>query len=195
MTSIEDGTDLASLDSGDPHAAQVCRLALQLFDATVPLHGLGLPARRILQAAALLHDIGLAFSAKQHHKHAQALIRKRNLPGFVAHERDLVACVARYHRKALPKPEHPVYGDLSAEDQRCVQWLAGLLRIADGLDRAHDAAVRRVTVRILSGRLEIEARLARPHACAIEGARRKRDLLESVTGRIVAIVAQVTPSE
>jgi exopolyphosphatase/guanosine-5'-triphosphate,3'-diphosphate pyrophosphatase len=137
----------AALDEDREHSAHVARLALELFDETIPLHQLGDDAREYLEAAALLCNIGLFISHAQHHRHSYYLIRNsEHLTGFTDREIELIALIARYHRKGPPRTAHPEFAALSKDDQRLVRCCAGLLRIAIGLDRTHNASVRGVDV-------------------------------------------------
>ena len=130
-------TDLAAACDEDPaHSAHVAHLALDLFDATAHRHGLGAEAR------ALLANVGLVISHAKHHKHCYYLIRNSDrLVGFTDGEIEVVAQIARYHRKSAPKDSHPEWVALSGDDQRVVRVAAALLRIAIGLDRSHQQAV------------------------------------------------------
>ena len=85
----------------EAHARQVAHLALELFDATTALHGLGTAERALLEHAALLHDIGRHISYPDRHRHTEYLVRN-GLRGFDPREVDLVALIARYHRAACP---------------------------------------------------------------------------------------------
>jgi exopolyphosphatase/guanosine-5'-triphosphate,3'-diphosphate pyrophosphatase len=124
------------------HAMLVSKLSLRLFDQLRSLHGLGAADRRILHAAALLHDIGQFVSFKGHHKHSLYLISHTDLPGFSQREMQMVANVARYHRKAHPAEHHLSFTALDENERVRVTRLASLLRVADALDREH---VQRVT--------------------------------------------------
>ena len=132
----------------EAHARQVARLSLQLFDQLQERHGLGEADRRILMAAALLHDIGQFISHRRHHKHSYYLIVNSSLPDLQPAELLLVALVARYHRRAEPSKDHQGYADLDKRDRRRVDRLAALLRIADALDRQHRQHVRQLTASI-----------------------------------------------
>lgn len=90
----------------EDHALHVTKLALKLFDALEPAYGLGAGARRMLEAAAILHDVGYFINYSSHHKHSYHLIRHADLFGFTPREREIIANAARYHRKALPKKKH-----------------------------------------------------------------------------------------
>ena len=135
-------------DSDAAHAEQVTRLSLLLFDQLRELHGLGDVDRRILLAAALLHDIGQYVSYRRHHKHSYYLIANSELPAFTPSQILLVALVSRYHRRSEPKEEHEGYGELSRSDRDLVDRLAALLRVADALDREHQQQVTGVTATV-----------------------------------------------
>ena len=135
------------------HSEQVTRLALRLFDELADLHGLGPRQRLWLHLAGVLHDIGWAEGRQGHHKTSQRIILQSPLPGLDERERRIVACVARYHRKALPRTEHEPYGSLDEGDRRTVDVLAGLLRVADGLDGDHLSAVRDLDCAVLPRRI------------------------------------------
>src|SRR5713101_343713 len=127
-----------------PHARQVMQLSLQLFDATQPLHHLKANARRLLERAAFLHNTGMLIESRRHHKHSFRLIKDTQLPDFTDEERYEIACIARYHRRALPNRAHEEYAALSRSAQKRVSILAALLRIADALDFSHDGRVLRL---------------------------------------------------
>jgi exopolyphosphatase / guanosine-5'-triphosphate,3'-diphosphate pyrophosphatase len=136
------------MDEDPAHSEQVARLALQIFDATAGRHGLGDDSREVLEAAALLANVGLFVSHAGHHKHSYYVIRNSEmLTGFTDREIELIAQVARYHRKSAPRRKHPEFAALDAADQQRVRVLAGILRIAVGLDRNHAARVAAVTCR------------------------------------------------
>ena len=86
----------------------------------------------------MLHNIGRFVGHGAHHKHSYYLIRNgEQLAGFNEHQRELIATVARYHRKSAPKPRHVEYAALNDHDKRLVSALAGMLRIGIGLDRTY----------------------------------------------------------
>jgi exopolyphosphatase/pppGpp-phosphohydrolase len=124
-----------------PHARQVTYLSAQLFEATQPLHELDGHALRLLERAAFLHNTGMLIEVRRHHKHSYRLIKETKLPGFIDEERHEIACIARYHRRALPSTSHEEYASLSNSARKRVSALASLLRIADALDYNHDGRV------------------------------------------------------
>ncbi|HVV45435.1 MAG TPA: Ppx/GppA phosphatase family protein [Bryobacteraceae bacterium] len=129
------------------HARKVARLAGDLFLGFQPAHRLPAPYGRLLEAAAYLHDIGHYVSDTRHHKHSYYLVANSDLPGFTLNERELIANLCRYHRKALPTPEHSNLQTLDAEERRAVAYLIPLLRMADSLDRSRGQRVRSVAVK------------------------------------------------
>jgi len=130
------------------HSLHVAGLALRLFDQTKRLHGLGATERDWLEYAAILHDIGYLINERQHHKHAYYLITHSALGGLAGEEIQMVANIARYHRRAVPRAKHEGFDALSPRRQRVVRILSALLRIADGLDRTHFSIVRTLDVSI-----------------------------------------------
>ncbi|MCC6143633.1 MAG: HD domain-containing protein [Candidatus Hydrogenedentes bacterium] len=168
------------LDPDPAHAFQVRKLACSLFDILVPLHGLALDARRLLEAAALLHDIGHSRDPKGHHKHSRDIILATPLPEFTDDDRRVVACVARYHRKATPQPAHRVYCDLDRGRQDIVRRMAAILRIADGLDRSHCCSASHVELENRGGEVILLVHQRVPSEEDVRGALRKRDLFEDV---------------
>jgi len=150
-------------DFEEGHSLQDERLALRLFDETarLRLHELALTPRPsppnsgarvqgeriaprdILSFAALLHDIGYIEGYEEHHKTAFRLIMAEPIPGFLPHDRELIAHIARYHRGGLPDlSKHTAFAALTLEDRRLVEQLGAILRFADGLDRSHTNAVQ-----------------------------------------------------
>lgn len=123
------------------HARQVARLALQLFDQLAGLHGLPASARSVLEAGALLHDVGHAVSPQRHHKHTFYLVQNADIAGFSDQERHLVALVARYHRRTPPERGRPDLEDLRPGELRQLRRMVALLRVADALDRSHHQPV------------------------------------------------------
>lgn len=134
----------------DSHHAEVCaRRAVRLFDETLELHNLDDGDRDLLEMAALVHNVGLFISHAAHHRHTYYIVRNsEQLTGFTDRELELLALIARYHRKSHPSERHPEFAQLDGVDRRRVRILAGLLRVAIGLDRGHQGAVGDLTASI-----------------------------------------------
>jgi exopolyphosphatase/guanosine-5'-triphosphate,3'-diphosphate pyrophosphatase len=182
-----------AMDEDPAHSAQAARLALELFDAAREWHGLGDDARELLEAAALLCNVGMYLSHAQHHKHSYYVIRSTDrLTGFTDHEVELIALVARYHRKSEPRPKHPEFASLDEPDQHLVRVLAGVLRIAIGLDRHHAARVAGVTIEpVADGALAVRATPAGKDDIDLElyAATVRKDLLESALGARIEVAS------
>ncbi|HUL42909.1 MAG TPA: Ppx/GppA phosphatase family protein [Bacteroidota bacterium] len=181
-----------SLSFEEEHARHVARLALLLFDQTRKIHRMGSREREFLEAAAILHEVGLFISHSQHHHHSYYLIRNSELLGYTENEKEIIANIARYHRKAHPKTKHEGFNRLTSEDQRLVTKVASILRIADGLDRSHTSAVKSLAGRIGSGKLMIRLSPSdgQPLDMEIWGADRKKDLFEEIFKTAVKFVAR-----
>lgn len=189
--SVEDM--VRALDEDPDHSRHVASLAMDLFEQTRPANGLDPGAGPLLQAAAMLANVGLTVSHSKHHKHSYYLIRNTDrLVGLTDHEIELIALIARYHRKSVPKASHPEWSALSEQDQAVVRSAAGLLRVAIGLDRAHTRAVASVRVRDRGGVMVIEAvpsEAGRDLSLELFAAGERVDLLAAVLGRPVEVVA------
>ena len=140
-----------------PHAEQVARLSLMLFDELQPLHNLKERYRELLEYAALLHNVGEFISISAHHKHSQYIIMNADLRGFSPTEIEIIGNVARYHRKQPPSEKHPLYSQLKPAHRRAVDVLSGILRISNGLERGHRQNVQSITARLEPGRIVLEA--------------------------------------
>jgi exopolyphosphatase/guanosine-5'-triphosphate,3'-diphosphate pyrophosphatase len=182
---------LAELCDDDPdHSAHVAHLALQLFDQTVELHGLDDLAREYLEAGALLANVGLFVSHSKHHLHSYYVIRNtEHLTGFTDTEIEIIALLARYHRKSAPKPSHAEYMRLDPDERELVRTLAGILRVAIGFDRSHDGRVAALRVRDHGEDLEIDPIAAGHGDLTLEryAANERRGLLEAVLDRRVIV--------
>lgn len=124
-------------DADLDHARNVADLADALFDELRADHGLGARHRLLLRVASLLHEIGRFVSNRAHHKHSYYLIANSEIFGLNRDELAIVAHIARYHRRAAPRPSHTDYTNLAREMRVIVNKLAALLRVADALARGH----------------------------------------------------------
>jgi putative phosphoesterase len=170
----------------EKHAVQVTRLALQLFDALVGLHGLDADERHLLHTAGILHDIGIGQGADQHHKKSRDLIMAADLLLHEKHKK-MVALIARYHRGALPDNRHRYYAELDKKEKKTVARLSAILRLADGLDRSHRDVVKNIVCR--DGKEQVTLRLTVQGMALPERlyGRKKADLFEKVFGKKVVI--------
>ena len=174
----------------EDHSRHVAKMALQLFDIFQKELELDDIDRELLEYSAFLHDIGYYISYKKHHKHALYLIRYSELRGFTEREINMMANIARYHRRSGPKKKHKFYKKLSKLTRKRVKKLSALLRVADGLDRSHFQNVQ--NLKIENGKKEIVLHIQTIGDPELEiwGANRKADLLEKVTGKKLKIKAE-----
>lgn len=165
------------------HAQHVAELALQLFDQTRHLHDMGEAEREILEYSSLLHDIGYHIGYDKHHRHAYYLIKNVSMNGFSQEEIEMMALVARYHRRSNPKKSHGEFSSLPKAKQNKVKWLAALARVADAMDRSHFAVVDELKIKIEKKRLVISLRAHSDPEYEVWDAKRKCDLLAQLSHR------------
>jgi exopolyphosphatase/guanosine-5'-triphosphate,3'-diphosphate pyrophosphatase len=173
--------------SNERHDRHIADLATKLFDGLQPRLGLPAESRDLLVAGALLHDVGYLISHSGHHKHAYHLILHGDIRGFSGREVELIANIARYHRRAFPKKSHPNFARLEAADRGLVRVLAGILRVADSLDRTHTQRVTDVRCSWRDGRLRFVLSARSDPRIEIGDALRKAPLLEKALGARVAV--------
>ncbi|WP_419946360.1 Ppx/GppA phosphatase family protein [Candidatus Poriferisodalis sp.] len=182
------------------HAEHITDLALELFDGLCPLHGFGDEDRELFEAASLLHNVGIFISHSAHHRHSYYIIRNsEHLTGFTEREIEIIAQVARYHRKSAPKSKHAEFASLDSADQNRVRWMAAMLRVAIGLDRSNRQVVTRVRVADdespprQNGELRLMARVSPGADTSVElfTAQNRSDLLEAISGRSVVLEPEV----
>jgi exopolyphosphatase/guanosine-5'-triphosphate,3'-diphosphate pyrophosphatase len=182
-----------------PHARQVERLSVQLFEATQPLHQLDGKSLRLLERAAFLHNTGMMIESRRHHKHSFRLIKETKLPDFTDEERHEIACIARYHRRALPSNDHEEYAVLSRKARKRVSAMAALLRIADALDYSHDSRVLQLAAEPAfcddaSWTIGLEIRPLSDLDAELEHAYEKADLFEKVFKRKLRLHIKDSPA-
>lgn len=164
------------------HATQTARLAKSIFDQTTVLHGLDGDARELLEASAVLHDIGYTIAHAMHNRHGQYLIMNSELLGFSSREQSIVGSVVRYHGGRLPKKKHQEYSRLRPGDRKLVEKLTAILTVADALDRTNRNAVRSVTVRLGKNSARFDVTPARKCDLEMWDATRKAPVFERVFG-------------
>ena len=128
------------------HPEEVRRLCVMIFDKIIDkVEELPNNQRKYLEAAALLHDIGYYLGSKKHNIYSQRLIIETGLKEFTIRETEIIACICRYHRGSLPnKKKDEIYKNFNKEERKIIKRLGGILRIADGIDRAHLSLIKEV---------------------------------------------------
>lgn len=170
------------------HYKQVAKLALALFDQLDSLHQLGKRERCWLECAAILHDVGLSRGRGSHHKNSAMLILNDTRLPFASQERRIIASIARYHRKNLPKKSHYNLAALDRSTFQKINLLSGLLRVADGLDYTHQSIVKHLSVKV--GTKKITAECVRDTLSTLEeqAFNKKKDLFEKVFRKKLVLV-------
>lgn len=169
------------------HPERVHALATGLFDALADELGLTPNDRELLAAAARLHDIGMSVDYYGHHKHGAYLIGARPLAGFDHREQAIIALVVKAHRKG--KPSLNGYGGLLEErDEAVVRHLAGILRVAEQLDRSRAGRVVGTAVHVGEHAIQIEVYSASDAALEVQEAGARAGLLAESLGKRVELV-------
>ena len=169
------------------YAQNTASLATQLFDQTRELHGLSDRDRILLEFSALVHDIGSYINVRNRHKHTMYIIQSADIAGLTQAEQDMVANVARYHRKSPPEPHHHEFTDLPRRDRVVVAYLAAILRLAYALDVERTQRVKRLRVTLDGRRLliKVDRRQIALERWSVAG---KAQLFEEVFGLDVVVV-------
>jgi len=178
----------------DVHENHVAQLSLQLFDGLLGVHQFEPADRDVLFAAALVHDVGRAVNASAHHKHGAYIVRNAAFPGWRLEEVDLIAALVRYHRKSLPKMTHPEWATASPDRRAKIEGLAGILRVADGLDRRHLGVVSSLAVEPSDAGIRLVVRATQDVGPEVDAALYKAELLERAFGAKLEIVVLLGPS-
>ena len=176
------------------HAENTSRLSLRLFEELHKLkqHEYGDRERELLHYSALTHDIGTFLSHSNHQKHAYYLIRNSDLLGFDDVEIDIIANVALYHRKGLPKKRHVNLAGLDRAERHTINVLAAILRVAEGLDRGHLGQVKDIRLEIAPDPRQFVLVLLSDADCQMEiwGVQNGKDLFEYVFGAPLVVIVE-----
>ncbi|MHC6202275.1 Ppx/GppA phosphatase family protein [Breznakiellaceae bacterium SP9] len=132
----------------EAHSRFVADNCLILFDALLTEHGMNRHERLLLEAAGILHDIGIFIRVSEHHKHSQYIVNNSEIFGLHKGELSLIANVVRYHRSDPPSSNDIEYLSLHREERILVLKMAAILRVADALDRGHTQQIGTIHVEI-----------------------------------------------
>lgn len=163
-------------------ARQVAGFSHTLFGRLQPLHQLPLAYGRLMEAASYFCDIGHYINDAAHHKHAYYIVANLDFSGFTSRERIFIACLCRYHRKAVPSLAHPEYQALTADEKRSLLLLVPILRLADNLDRGRDQDVDLTSCEIQPTRVALKVKSPRKPDLTEWAASRVSDLFRDVYG-------------
>jgi exopolyphosphatase/guanosine-5'-triphosphate,3'-diphosphate pyrophosphatase len=180
----------AKYHSNENHVEQVRKLALNLFDQLQSEHGMERKERLYLEVAAILHDVGSFISDRSHHKHTQYIISSSDIFGLSRADMNLIANIARYHRKSAPTRSHLPYISLDRESRMIVSKLAAILRIADALDQDYSKKIQNLKISPdeEKGRYIIEVEADGDLAMERLSLQNKSDLFKQIFGRSIEII-------
>lgn len=179
-----------SWDFDAEHAFQVGHLALRIHDQLQYRHRRGQQCRELLICAALLHDIGMKDGSQNHHRRSRDIIVQSELRGFSTRERAIIGEIARYHQGSPPTLQHENFADLHPADRELVNRLAGVLRVADGLDQSHRTVVEDVRLRAGSNPVPMILVTRADADVEMMAALKRSDLFETVYGPLAIEISQ-----
>ncbi len=162
----------------ETHALQVAALAEKIFDQLAPVYNLKRHGRTLLSAAALLHDVGYHISHEAHHKHSLYLIKHSEITGFTEAEKLMIANIARYHRKALPKDKHEDFMIFEEKDRKIISRLGAILRLADALDRGYESHIKNLKIKRDKNIVSLELAGDKNSKAELLAVEEKKDLFE-----------------
>ena len=169
------------------HSRKVAGFCRTLFNALEPLHRLRPDWGRLLEAAAIVYDIGSFVGDTGHHKHSQYLVANSGLPGFTDRERMLIAQLCRFHRKSMPGPRHADFLALPPDDRRGLLSLIPLLRIADALDLSKEQRVEEIACQLNADAVNVQIRGGAKVDLELWAAERVGEVFRTVYGRPLTI--------
>lgn len=173
------------------HLKHVATITQQLFDAFKDILGLDQQDCLYLILASYLHDLGMFINNRSHHKHSEYIISSSNLFRLTEDEINIIACIARYHRRSAPLKTHLVYNSLSSQQQILVQKLSALLRIANALDRSHKQKAKGLEVKFnASGDATIIVYTDENFLLEKENFLQKKELFEEITGNKLTLTVK-----
>ncbi|NDJ51453.1 MAG: CHAD domain-containing protein [Chloroflexi bacterium] len=167
-----------------PHAEQVARLAVDLFEGMQPIHRLPAADREIAYVAGLLHNVAFAGGRKAHHTRGRDILLNTRIEGIEPVEQQIIAISTAFHRKDWKSErfdKEDAYIGLAPADQQRAAWISAIVRIADGLDysHSHETQIKSMTLTDKGIDVSIEGPFAE-----LDGARayEKADLWHAMSG-------------
>jgi exopolyphosphatase/guanosine-5'-triphosphate,3'-diphosphate pyrophosphatase len=172
-----------------PHVARVRRIAQRLFDLLTPLHSLTTRDRKILDAGATLHDIGMSVDYHRHHKHGAYLALTQPLAGFDHREQALISLLIRYHRKGN-QGLGPYRSIMQSDDKDRLTKLSACLRLAEQLERARTGRVHELSATIGDREVLLQAHAHEQPVVELWEARKHEDLFKAAFGRTLVLASR-----
>lgn len=178
-------------DSDLKHSKHVAFLAEELFNNMKDLLGLDEEKRLFLVLAAYLHNIGLFINNRSHHKHTEYIINSLSLFRLTSEQIKCIACIARYHRKAVPQKTHFVYGGLTLDEQLLVQKLSSILRLANALDSSHKQKVKKLEIGLdKKGEMDLSVYIDGNFALEKVMFEERKQLFEEISGNRINLIVK-----
>jgi len=166
----------------EKHGTHTAALARAVFEATRAQHRMGDRELLLLEVASIVHDIGGFVAARGHHRHAYYLLTHSEIFGLSGQDLEIVANVARYHRRSGPQSDHPSYASLPRPERLTVNRLSGILRVADALDKGHTQRIQNPKISVAGDELRIEVGAGEDLALERMALDSKSGLFEEVFG-------------
>jgi exopolyphosphatase/pppGpp-phosphohydrolase len=183
----------SSLDPDIEHSARVTRFALQLYDELCACGVLSRDneLRRILEAAAILHEVGRSKTIDEnggHQKRGFKAVAKLTPPlGWNNADIQSVAVAIRYQRGALPVTTNSSFVGLTAKRRKDLLPVIGVLRLANALDDAHDESISTIKIECQQDAVVIYAEGLRQLSKNAEQIARSRYLLETISRHPIVV--------
>lgn len=181
---------MTKLERLPEHVMHVADLSLQLFDQLQDIHQCEPIHRNLLEFSAYLHDVGWSITGRKHHKHSMRLIQNHNFEHIHFCEQQIIAQIARYHRKSKPKKSHSDYSKLNSDERLLICKLASLLRLGDALDRNKQSLIQNIECFIEEGQMCVITDCMEDITAEYEAIERKKDLFESTFDLKVELTQQ-----
>jgi len=132
-------------------STRVAEHAERLFKLLAPVHHLPPEYGSLLNAAAMLHEVGSFISRAGRRRHAFYILAHSELLGFSLPQRRFIAAIARYLGKSKITVTSPAVRVLSPADRLLLPRTVLLLRLARAIEQGRRGAV-------LSLRAKVEPR-------------------------------------
>jgi exopolyphosphatase/guanosine-5'-triphosphate,3'-diphosphate pyrophosphatase len=173
------------------HSKTVSTYSLKLFDSLKELHNLGLQERMLLEAAAILHDIGYFIDAKQHHEHSFYITKSIDMPGLDQEHVQIISFLVLMHRTKIDDTIENRLSYLNMETQLTIKKLESILRIADAMDTSHMQLISDIDVELLGSKIIIRAKTKKIAYLEKIGFDHKKDLFTETFGIPIELETKV----
>ncbi len=171
------------------HCDQVAKLSCMLFDQLLELHGLDSHDRLLLQAAAMLQEVGVFIAPKKHQHHGQYIILNSEHFGLSRVDVEILSLLVRYHRQGTPNRRQRFYAEMEERDRMRVQKLAAILRVGNAMESGHAYRIHSFKVKINGKRIDIIIPDIRELSMENIALRDKGDLFTDIFGYELSLIA------